>query len=217
MPWVRFLLVLTCAVLCSARAQAAPAPIIFDFEDGLQGWTLSGSAQRVQTQVLGGEWAIFGDGSAEAGALLSIDIDPTELASISVEQFFAGDASTGTDFLFIFLLSLEPPPTEGPSLAAQFFRLTDSPDPTANPGLRTFRLNRSPERPFEGLHRVSIGWGNPLLVCLDGACIPPDAFLGFIDNITFHPVPEPSSWLLLSLGIAGIVMIRRKLASRASS
>ncbi len=31
--------------------QAAPAPIVFDFEDGLQGWELSGSAQRVQTQV----------------------------------------------------------------------------------------------------------------------------------------------------------------------
>ena len=30
-----------------------------------------------------------------------------------------------------------------------------------------------------------------------------------------EPVPEPSSWLLLSLGIAGVVMIRRKLASRA--
>ncbi len=29
------------------------------------------------------------------------------------------------------------------------------------------------------------------------------------------PVPEPSSWLLLSLGIGGMVMIRRKLASRA--
>ena len=41
------------------------------------------------------------------------------------------------------------------------------------------------------------------------------ANVAFIDNITFHPVPEPFSWLLLSLGIAGVVMIRRKLASRA--
>ena len=37
----------------------------------------------------------------------------------------------------------------------------------------------------------------------------------FIDNITSQPMPEPSSWLLLSLGIAGMVMLRRKLASRA--
>jgi len=28
-------------------------------------------------------------------------------------------------------------------------------------------------------------------------------------------IPEPSTWLLLSLGIAGMVMVRRKLASRA--
>ncbi len=39
--------------------------------------------------------------------------------------------------------------------------------------------------------------------------------ISYIDNITFHPVPEPSSWLVLSLGIAGVVMIRRKPASRA--
>ncbi len=43
----------------------------------------------------------------------------------------------------------------------------------------------------------------------------PDLLLAFIDNITFHAVPEPPSWLLLSLGIAGMVMLRRKLAARA--
>ncbi len=42
-----------------------------------------------------------------------------------------------------------------------------------------------------------------------------ESVAAFIDNITFHPVPESSSWLLLSLGIAGVVMVRRKLASRA--
>ena len=30
------------------------APIVFDFEDGLQGWELQGSAERVQIQGLGG-------------------------------------------------------------------------------------------------------------------------------------------------------------------
>lgn len=37
-------------------------PVVFDFEDGLQGWAAEGSVQRVQTQVLGGEWAILADG-----------------------------------------------------------------------------------------------------------------------------------------------------------
>ena len=50
-------------------------PIVFDFEDGLQGWELHGSAQRVQTQVPGGEWAIFGDGFLEEGAFISIPLD----------------------------------------------------------------------------------------------------------------------------------------------
>ncbi len=48
--------------------RAAPAPIVFDFEDGLQGWTLVLAAQRVQTQSLGGEWAIFGDAFVKGGA-----------------------------------------------------------------------------------------------------------------------------------------------------
>ena len=50
-------------------AYAAPAPIVFDFEDGLQGWTLVLAAQRVQTQSLGGEWAIFLDRLVKGGAL----------------------------------------------------------------------------------------------------------------------------------------------------
>ena len=52
-------------------AHAAPAPIVFDFEDGLQGWELVLAAQRVQTQSLGGEWAIFLDRLVKGGALSS--------------------------------------------------------------------------------------------------------------------------------------------------
>ncbi len=72
-------------------AQAAPAPIVFDFEDGLQGWELT--AQRVQTQILGGEWAIFGDGLI--GAVMSIDVDLTDIRSISVERFYIAGAEDG--------------------------------------------------------------------------------------------------------------------------
>ena len=55
-------LALIASLSLALSVQATPAPIVFDFEDGLQGWELGGSAQRVQTQVLGGEWAIFGEG-----------------------------------------------------------------------------------------------------------------------------------------------------------
>ena len=53
---------LVLAVVLLAPTPAHAGTIVFDFEDGLQGWELFGSAQRVQTQLLGGEWAIFGDG-----------------------------------------------------------------------------------------------------------------------------------------------------------
>ena len=64
MPRFRLRAVLGLIALLSLAwpAEAAPAPIVFDFEDGLQDWEVHASAQRVQTQILGGEWAIFGDG-----------------------------------------------------------------------------------------------------------------------------------------------------------
>ena len=34
---------------------------------------------------------------------------------------------------------------------------------------------------------------------------PSDARLAFINNITFHPVPEPSTWALVALGFAALV------------
>lgn len=64
--------------------QAAPAPIIFDFEHGLQGWEPYVTATRVQTQVLGGEWAIFLDGFL--GAVIPfIPEDLQAIESVPVE------------------------------------------------------------------------------------------------------------------------------------
>lgn len=201
-------------------AYAAPAPIVFDFEDGLQGWELQGSAQRVQTEALGGEWAIFGDGLVldtidliedivirVSNTGMSLEVDLTDVASMSLEQFFAGDVAQGTDFVGV-LLSLGV--IENIFIGISI--LAESPNPAANPGVRTFDLGD-----LVGVHQLTIGWA--CQTCPPGfPDVPPEdpaSALGFIDNITFHPVPESSSWLLLSLGIAGMVMIRRKLASRA--
>ncbi len=182
--------------------QAALAPIVFDFEDGLQGWELHDSAQRVQTQVLGGEWAIFGDGLAGRGAAISLDMDLTNIRYISVEQHFAGDASLGSlGTAFLWFSAFKP----GGSLIFATLR----PESDANPG--TIVLGKII---LSGVYTVRFHW---LVFGEFPSPPPPDHLLGFIDNITFHPVPESSSWLSLSLGIAGVVMIRRKLAPGASS
>ncbi len=190
-------------------AEAAPAPIVFDFEDGLQGWELHGSAQRVQTQILGGEWAIFGDGIVSpvtgfqlidgvfvpSGTALSMRVDLTEIASISVEQFFIDGNEDGLLFL------------QGIDLIENIFLGTLGPldviEP-GNPSLRGVDVSA-----INGVSIIGFAWG------FVSESEPPPTMVAFIDNITFHPVPEPSSWLLLSLGIAGVVMIRRKLAASA--
>jgi hypothetical protein len=53
------------AFVIALLALAPPAkaqPIVFDFEDGLQGWELHGAATRVQTQLLGGNGRSLGMG-----------------------------------------------------------------------------------------------------------------------------------------------------------
>jgi hypothetical protein len=47
-------------------------PVVFDFEDGLQGWVASGSVEHVATDALGGQWALFGDGLVGAEVDLSV-------------------------------------------------------------------------------------------------------------------------------------------------
>ncbi len=68
--------------------QAAPAPIVFDFEDGLQGWELHGGATRVQTQVLGGEWTIF------MGNLAGVVWISMEVEELTVSGWCRGQDST---------------------------------------------------------------------------------------------------------------------------
>jgi hypothetical protein len=97
MPCLRAFSVPVLIALMGLALPAWAAPIVFDFEDGLQGWELHGSAQRVQTQLLGGEWAIFGNGfMGEDATFISREIDLTNIGSASF-QFF-----TYLDILFGF-------------------------------------------------------------------------------------------------------------------
>ncbi len=177
---------------------ATAAPIVFDFEDGLQGWTLGGSAQRVQTQILGGEWAIFGDSSLDPccggvgfGTSISMQMDLTDIASISVEQFLVDGSEDG----LLFLLGID--------LIENIFIGTlgtlDVIEP-GNPSLRGVDVSA-----INGVSIIGFAWG------FVSESEPPPTMVAFIDNITFHPVPEPSSLALLAFGLVALVIARRRI------
>ena len=155
-------LLLTIATIGLALpAQAAPAPIVFDFEDGLQGWELHGGATRVQTQVLGGEWAIFLDGFLEGGASIFIPGDLQTVGSVTFDQLtIAGSGSVVPVLRRVALVN---------NVLTDFIEIGF---PVVQGGVR-------PEPP-----------------------------IAFIDNITFHPVPEPGTLGLLAGSLAALVIAR---------
>ncbi len=167
--------------------QAAPAPIVFDFEDGLQGWELHGATQRVQTKVLGGDWAIFADGRSIAAMhppFIEIEMDLTEIASISLEQFFV---EGNEDNLFF--------------INGVFSRL-DVIEP-GNPSLRAVDVSS-----MTGVTDVHFVWGLPTSEIVNEL---PPPIVAFIDNITFHPVPEPGTLTLLAGSLVALVIARRRI------
>ncbi len=97
-------------------------------------------ATRVQTQVLGGQWAIFGDGFVDGRTSMSIQTDLTNSGSVINEQFFV----------------------DGDQNSLLYFYVCDN--------------------------------------------------VAFIDNITFHPVPEPSTFGLLAVVFSALLVARRWIA-----
>jgi hypothetical protein len=193
---------LSCALLllCGTRAQAAPEPIIFDFEDGLQGWELHGSAQRVQTQILGGEWAIFGDVLLEDGGWISNVINLTDIVSVSLESLFLSGDPGALDLSGVSI---------GGGIAHFFSVPFDLSDPALNPAVRTADLRRGRRDPLEGGYSVFVGWGH--LSCGIFAPCEATGSTEFIDNITFHPIPEPGHLGLLGLlGVLGLRSLQRR-------
>ncbi len=221
--WIRAVLTSTLLAFCIATpsARAAPAPIVFDFEDGLQGWELHGSATRVQTQLLGGQWAVLGDGFSQddttglpLDVFMSQEIDLTGIGSVSLDQYFLAGEQEGLlvtprfvvrgidliENIFIGVVELG-------------FGPFDVSDPSTNPSVRTAPMMTFEGMRLEGVHRVEIHWSllQPEIQRQIGEATPAPAIVAFIDNITFHPVPEPGMLALLALGLTALVIGRRRI------
>jgi len=205
-----FAMALAAALLWPACAATAvpfvpdfsAGPVVFDFEDGLQGWQLSGNAERLQTQVLGGDWAIFGDGEMLVGNQLPVlrmrEIDLSEVARISFEQLLLG-SDEGAIFLshgFCYSSS-----SGGVFIVCSIDKYSPPfPDPPTNPGTFQFTVHEA----FRRTVSLSIGFSTP-----GGLPKPPNGSVGFIDNITLYPIPEPTTALLLACGLVGLGVRRR--------
>lgn len=155
-------------------------PIVFDFEDGLQGWELNG-VQRVQTQLLGAERAMFGDGFLSTGfdgPSLTLVTNLIKVGSISLEAFFLnGEAG---DFTLMI---------EGSNF--HIHRAFQVVQP-GNPSVLAVALGNGRVISDFRILRRDITFP-----------FPSDSDLvAFIDNITFHPVPEPGTLLLLAMSLA---------------
>jgi hypothetical protein len=76
-------------------------------------------------------------------------------------------------------------------------------DPFPNPDVRAFDISGF------------VGMGSILIIWNDLACIPEDPFCfglefrGLIDNVTLIPIPEPSTLLLLLVGLASAAAVTR--------
>lgn len=197
-------------------------PVVFDFEDGLQGWTLQGGAERVESDALGGSWAIRGDGLDLEGLdiveglfvggfpSISLRIALDHPALLTLDLFRPSEAEIEGDVVAT-LRGL--PPTEAFFVGA--FDLLERPDGQANPGRRSMTL-------YPGTETILIAWASEASCqgsgTIAGSCGaehffgPPDALMAFIDHITLSSLPEPPTLLLSA---AGIGALRRSQRSRS--
>jgi hypothetical protein len=178
------------ATTLALTRDASGTPLVFDFESDRQGWTL-GTVQRVSGAPLGGDFAIFGEGSEgeapiDTGPFMWLELDLSGYSALTFSQFLVSPSDPIVNFVS---LSIRPVPDPGGLFGfdpgVSLFATAE--DPTPNPDLRSVDLSN-----FAGLHRVTFLWTTVNLT----------PYSGFVDDVTFHPIPEPSTAVLLSLGLA---------------
>lgn len=196
-------------------------PVVFDFEDGTDGWVLEGAAlwqsqqalEWIETAALGGSHAIRGASRGPAlflsGGLLFVntpfaemqmDVDLTSVGAVGFDHFFSGEAPDDTWFASAIIVDTI---FVGGFFTPSFYELDPIPD--TGSGHQLFDA-----RSWTGVHGLMILWG-----CFD-ACTPGIWFPGdgYIDNVTLYPVPEPSPLALWAAGLLGLLLWRRRLGRK---
>ncbi len=188
-------------------------PVTFDFEDGLQGWTVDGGAERLETALLGGDWAIFGDGrEARVQGIDLIEmifvanlmfpklercIDLTHVSELQLDVFVTAptDAGRGDPTLFITYV-LE-------TIFVGDLRTFERTDPEANPGVLRADLSD-----VDGDAHVTIAWASSLTS-------DPTTGASFVDDVTLLPAPEPGATLGTAAAMAVLAARDRRRRRRA--
>jgi hypothetical protein len=196
--------------------RAAATPLFFDFEDGVGEWVLSGSVRYEEAPVLGGEHALFGSDVGPLAGQIALEIDLTGISSLTLEQLWTSTPRPEANLVTVLVSWTDETGTprfgrdrDGTSLLP----LSDEPRVR---DLRSFDLSG-----FTGPATVVIQWNE--FLCPIAAGGDPDFFNpcfgsyfnGYIDDVRFHPVPEPSSALLLGLGVS-VLAIRRRNPARGA-
>lgn len=167
---------------------ASAMPLVFDFEDGEQGWEFFLGARRRETTVLGGSFAVFGSSNAR----IRLELDLTGLQTMTLEQYWVSEKLSPN----LVALGVFVPGDNGGFVTRNEQGTTIDPN---SPYLRAFDVSG-----FTGVGGVILIWEQ--LTCIpEEPCGPTRLFEGYVDNIRFHAIPEPRVGVLL--GAATIIWV----------
>lgn len=166
-------------------------PVAFDFEAGLDGWHLLEGSQRVQTPALGGDWAVSGDG------MLFLHVDLSNVGAISLRRTRRNGGLGLEDDVVVAWLGETYEIAPGIEVLIGFYEFDPPAGDDAAPGLLAIPdAVRALDR---GLVLSFVALGEETSGGID--------VRGFVDEITFHPIPETGTGTLLALSL--MILARR--------
>jgi hypothetical protein len=160
-------------------------PVVFAFEEGLEGWHLLEGAGRVQTQALGGEWALSGEG------MLFLDVDLDNVGAISLRQTRRNGGLAFEDEVVFAWFGETYEVAPGIEILVGFHGFEPLAGGDASAGFVS--VPDSVRDLDRGLVLAFVAVGEGASGGLD--------VRGLVDDVTFHPIPEPGTAVPLALAL----------------